>query len=250
MTDHLNQLETQKYLVLPQFVSPDLLQVLSDYLWFKQQQSGFKPSPKKRAYELSHEPVLDVVLDYFTIILSQKTGLKLLPTYGFARVYYQGADLFRHLDRPACEFSCTFPLGYSDDSDWPIFVTTNQDNQLGQAVNLTRGALLLYKGEQLYHWREQLDKKWQAQVFLHYVNEEGDNVEHQFDKRGGLSMSLKQLHLADPDQIENELATGLIAQELTSFLKKQLVILKVIRVVKKSAVPVVVGAALLAAFLW
>ena len=239
MTKQLEQLESNKYLVLSQFVSSQLVEVLCDYLWFKQSQSGFNLNEKKSAFELSHEPVLDVVLDYFTIVFSQYLGTRLLPTYGFSRIYYTGAELPPHVDRPACEVSCTFPLGYSDDSDWPIFVSVDKDDRRGYEVNMKLGDMLLYKGQQLCHWRNKLEKDWQAQLFIHYVYADGKNVEHQFDKRNGLLMTLERLHLVEPGQIEQELQTGEIAEQLTSFLQKQLLILKILRVAKKSLLPLV-----------
>ena len=235
--ENYKQLEQHKHVLLEQFVSPQLLKVLCNYLWFRQNQQGFKPNDKRTAFVLSHEPVLDAVLDYFSIVFSQVIGAKLLPTYGFSRIYHKGADLHRHIDRPACEVSCTFPLGFSDKSDWPIYVAMEKHDEIGQGVNMQLGDMLLYKGQQLFHWREKLEKDWQAQLFLHFVYADGDNVEHQFDKRGGLLMTLERLNLIEPQQIDNELETREVEEQLTDFLNKQLFILKALHRVKKSLFP-------------
>ena len=37
--------------------------------------------------------------------MEKETGLKLLPTYSYARTYKKGDILKRHKDRPSCEIS-------------------------------------------------------------------------------------------------------------------------------------------------
>ena len=44
MNQYHSKFEEQKYLVL---ISPQLLKVLSDYLWFKHRQSGYKHNKNK-----------------------------------------------------------------------------------------------------------------------------------------------------------------------------------------------------------
>jgi hypothetical protein len=43
--------------------------------------------------------------------MQKETGLELLPTYSYARVYKKGDELRRHRDRPSCEISTTVHLG-------------------------------------------------------------------------------------------------------------------------------------------
>ena len=47
------------------------------------------------------------------------TGLKLVPTYAYCRLYKNGNILRRHKDRPSCEISTTIHLG---GTPWPIFM--------------------------------------------------------------------------------------------------------------------------------
>ena len=50
------------------------------------------------------------------------------------------------------------------------------------------GAAVVYKGCDLYHWREKyVEGNWQAQVFIHYVDAEGPNAEWKYDKRKKLA---------------------------------------------------------------
>jgi len=43
--------------------------------------------------------------------MQQETGLELIPTYSYARIYKKGDELKRHKDRPSCEISTTVNLG-------------------------------------------------------------------------------------------------------------------------------------------
>lgn len=91
-------------------------------------------------------------------VIEKHTKLKLAPTYSYARIYKQGDILKKHKDRFSCEISSTLNLG---GDLWSIFVE-------GIKVNLKPGDMLIYKGEQLEHWREPFKGFECAQVFLHY----------------------------------------------------------------------------------
>src|SRR2546428_13912758 len=54
--------------------------------------------------------------------LSELLGVKLYPTYSYARLYYTGNELKTHLDRPSCEFSVTLTLGGEFKKIWPIYI--------------------------------------------------------------------------------------------------------------------------------
>ena len=63
-------------------------------------------------------PTLNMVIDLMETLLvktiavmQKKTGLKLVPTYSYTRLYRKGNILQRHKDRPSCEISTTLNLG-------------------------------------------------------------------------------------------------------------------------------------------
>ena len=133
--------------------------------------------------------------------MEKLTGLKLNPTYSYARIYKKGDVLDRHKDRFSCEISTTMNLG---GDDWPIYlenkknvgipdgkkITVSSDNK-GTKVNLKPGDMLVYKGMILEHWREVFLGKDCAQVFLHYndINsKEGNAEQNQFDGRPHLGL--------------------------------------------------------------
>ena len=133
-------------------------------------------------------------------IMEKQTGLKLIPTYSYARIYKKGDILHRHKDRFSCEISTTLNLG---GDKWPIYVEPNHkmggivegkgyisENTKGIKVDLKPGDMLVYRGNLLEHWREEFDGEDCAQVFLHYNNATTkgakDNI---FDKRKHLGLS-------------------------------------------------------------
>ena len=128
-------------------------------------------------------------------IMQKKTGLKLVPTYSYTRLYRKGNILRRHKDRPSCEISTTIHLG---GTKWPIFIDgTGSDNVIDEYKNIHKpnapkgtevlldvGDMLVYSGCELEHWREALDGNNCAQVFLHYNHLNGRFAKsNMFDKR-------------------------------------------------------------------
>ena len=57
------------------------------------------------------DPVMETLLMKVLPKMQQETGLQLIPTYSYARVYKKGDILKRHKDRPSCEISTTIHLG-------------------------------------------------------------------------------------------------------------------------------------------
>jgi hypothetical protein len=114
------------------------------------------------------------------------SALKVFPTYSFLRLYRRGNVLQRHCDRAACEISVSLCLGYLADETWPIWI----EGTSGIAkVHLEPGDALVYRGMECAHWREALAGDHVAQLFLHYVDQNGPYAEWKFDKRPGVAGS-------------------------------------------------------------
>ena len=131
------------------------------------------------------DPAFDTLLMKVLPVMREQTGLDVLPTYSYARVYKKGDILKRHKDRPSCEISTTLNLG---GDPWPIFIDpTGSDNVVdeyknihkpnapkGERVDLEIGDMLIYEGCKLEHWREPFEGEHCGQVFLHYNNKKGE----------------------------------------------------------------------------
>lgn len=106
--------------------------------------------------------------------VEELTGLKLFPSYVYFRSYRQGAVLAPHTDRPACEISTSLTIA-DDGSGWPLFAK-NPDGNLMQA-DLAPGDMLLYRGCECEHWRDEYQGSRQVQVFFHYVDQNNPRAE-------------------------------------------------------------------------
>ena len=121
------------------------------------------------------DPATDSLMLNKTKIMEKETGLELLPTYSFWRMYTYLADLKKHKDRPSCEISVTVKIN-SCGEKWPIYMG-------GVEIELENGDGVVYKGCDIEHWREQFQGDWHAQTFLHYVNKNGPHADFYKDKR-------------------------------------------------------------------
>lgn len=135
---------------------------------------------------LAFDKLLETCLPYF----EQASGLKLYPTYSYARLYnQQGEELKNHRDRPACEISATITLGF-EGNVWSIYMGDQEDKTNGAEIKMAIGDAVMYRGMDKWHWREPyVEGNWQAQVFLHYVDQDGPHAEWKYDKRESLGLS-------------------------------------------------------------
>jgi hypothetical protein len=127
--------------------------------------------------------MIDGLLSSLLPEIERASGLELFPTYSYLRVYKPRDTLAKHTDRPSCEVSATLCLGFEDQS-WPIWI----EGPTGiSSVTLRAGDALLYRGIECPHWRDAFEGRRQAQVFLHYVDQNGPHAEWKFDKRKSLT---------------------------------------------------------------
>ena len=156
------------------------------------------------AYSKYSDWVMETLLQYMIPVMKEKTGIGLIPTYSYTRLYEKGNILHRHKDRPSCEISTTLHLG---GDPWPIFLDpsgadfvigardkedgayseipqTKPGAPKGIQVDLKVGDMLIYSGCELEHWREPFQGNVCSQVFLHYNHANGSFAKtNLYDKR-------------------------------------------------------------------
>ena len=120
------------------------------------------PQAPNLYYEESDQ-VMETLLRKGLPIMKKETGLDLVPTYAYTRVYEKGSILKKHKDRPSCEISTTLHLG---GDPWSIFIDNTE-------ITLGIGDMLVYSGCDLEHWREKFEGNICGQVFLHYNHVNG-----------------------------------------------------------------------------
>ena len=210
-----------KYQVIKQALSYELANFIFNYFLLKREAVAWmyknnvtydtgilgtwRDAQVPNSYSLYSDPVMDTLLMKVLSRMQDETGLQLIPTYSYARLYKSGDILKRHKDRPSCEISTTIHLG---GSKWPIFIDpTGTDNIIekrkendvvvrpnappGNVVDLEIGDMLVYSGCDLEHWREPFQGNTCGQVFLHYNHVNGPFAkENLFDKRPMLGVHM------------------------------------------------------------
>lgn len=122
----------------------------------------------------------DVVLYSIRTLIAEHTGLDLLPTYSFTRIYKNGDTVGRHMDGPQNQVSCTVCID-RDEVDWPIQFS---DGEHEGSVVLQPGDGVIYRGYKVKHWREKFVGENQAQLIVGFVEKGGEFDHHRFHGRG------------------------------------------------------------------
>ena len=169
-----------KYKVVKEAISFELANFLYNYFLLKREAVDYmyknnwthdggemlgtwKDEQIPNTYSIYGDPVFDTLLMKVLPIMNRETGLEVVPTYSYARIYKKGDILHKHKDRPSCEISTTLNLG---GDPWPIFLE-------GKQVDLDVGDMLIYEGCKLEHWRDKFEGENCGQVFLHYNDVNG-----------------------------------------------------------------------------
>ena len=222
--------KTKKYQVIRVALSKELANFMFNYMMLQREAVDFmfkhnRINPANPFVGLRDDPqtpgcyskygdwAMETLLMYMIPIMKEKTGMDLVPTYSYTRLYEKGNILHRHKDRPSCEVSTTLHLG---GDPWPIFIDpTGQDFVIGKRmpgekdvyeripilkpgapkgikVDLKVGDMLLYSGCELEHWREPFEGTVCSQVFLHYNHANGPFAKtNLYDKRPMLGVTGK-----------------------------------------------------------
>jgi len=213
--------KNKKYTIIKSAISKELADFAYQYLLLKRKvartlfDNNFIPpfetmfgvwNDKQVPETYSHyaDILMETLLEKVKPIMEEKTQLKLLPTYAYARIYKKDDVLKRHKDRMSCEISTTMNLG---GDPWPIYLEPNKNVGIpgengctfkstnpGIKVDLEPGDMLVYSGCILEHWREKFEGDNCAQVFLHYNNIETQGETNKYDGRPhlGLPSDLKK----------------------------------------------------------
>lgn len=176
----------QRYVVVRSFLEPSICSFAYQYALKKAElgkmteDDGQVPG-SSAAYG---DALMEMLMEEIRPQVESIIGLSLFPTYAFFRVYRRGNILKKHTDRPSCEISLTLNLGSEDSTPWPIYM----QGPLGVAeVQLGSGDGVIYRGCEVFHWRNPFEGLSQVQVFFHYINQHGPYLEWKFDQRPRLS---------------------------------------------------------------
>jgi len=173
----------QPYKHIKNFVEKETAHFLYEYLEFTSKiyiKNGSPWDDDKMVPGCLDSRCEDLTFEAFLKFMQKKveglTGLKLFPTYSFARIYTFGNVMAKHKDRAACEYSLTIKLTDNRKGNWPIVIED-------QEIFLEDGDAVLYKGCEVAHWRNkcEIEDYRLGQVFLHYVDANGPYANERYD---------------------------------------------------------------------
>lgn len=170
------------YLKLPGYIGDGLLRFLQTGFYVNKDILVVDTHVKNSIFHYNH-PLSKTLLVESVETVSNLIGEEVIPTCSYTRLYKKGSELPIHRDRPACEISLSLSIDYSCDANQnPLYFSKTPNKNDGDGVILNKGDACLYKGCEMYHWREKIDYDWHLQVFLHFVKTNGENKHHAWDQ--------------------------------------------------------------------
>jgi len=163
------------YKLIKNFFDQQELKILEKYCYNKiDQDQDYRLDEQSFSPAWYNDPLMNALLDIKLTKVELESNLKLFPTCAYWRYYIFGATLTKHTDRPACEISITACIKKYD--NWPIVIEE-------KSFELDEGDAILYAGCDHRHGRPGVYKgQGMAQVFLHYVNQNGIHKDHAYDQ--------------------------------------------------------------------
>jgi hypothetical protein len=191
----MTQYEQKGFEVKHGFIPPFFAQYLRNYfdLLRKNDQIPNKGDEQvEKSLGIYGDPAFDMLMLMSLPMVEQIVGKKLLPTYTYARIYFNGACLLPHVDREECEHSVSLSLGGDYEALWPLWF--KGEDAPPEYAAMAEGSAVVYKGNKVHHWRDEFEGTTQFQVFMHYVEAEGEYKDKLFDTRPyiGLPADTKQ----------------------------------------------------------
>lgn len=189
----MSDLVRDDYWIIPQVLSQDVCELLSDYALFKaelKQQRKSKSDPLQGVHREYGDGMMETLLVKLKSVVEEATGLELWPSLAFYYTYRQGQSLKKHKDRSSCEIVAGICLGADQDfqkqhETWPLFL--NVANQ-SKALALQTGDMVIFRGHQTEHWRELFMGEWFVSAIFAYVDKKGPFAFQKYDQRRSLGL--------------------------------------------------------------
>lgn len=170
------ELSEKGYVLAQGLVEPSLARYIYKLLLLKQWRGEcFRDNHIPTAASVASSAETDALLLELRPKIEAVAGLRLVPTYSYARLYFHGDTMIRHHDRGSCEVSVSLHLG-RDGGEANLWFAPNNK------VVMEAGDGAVYLGNTTDHWRERFTGNTMAQIFLHYVEEGGVFASWYFDR--------------------------------------------------------------------
>ena len=137
--------------------------------------------------------------------IEKEIGEAVYPTYTYARIYYKGSKMDRHIDRGSSEISASLCIKVDPNYPWHLGVKTLENKE--KYIVQEPGDIVIYKGDKLEHWRDTYEGTEQINAFFFFVKANSPRGVLKYDTRPLLGMdtgsrkwdSEKQNKLFPPD---------------------------------------------------
>ena len=184
----MTQFQQKGFEVVKEYIPPFFSTYLRNYFTLRVQNDpslgGDSQVPLSNS--VYGDPAFEMVMAMSTQDIAKTVGKNLMPQYTYARIYKNGSDLKIHTDRPECQYSVTLSLGGEYKKPWPIWIKDYAGKS--HEVPLDVGEMVVYHGTELEHWRKKFEGEKQYQLFMHYVDAEGEFKDRVFDGRPNLGL--------------------------------------------------------------
>jgi len=117
----------------------------------------------------NHQDFEDALRTHVQPRLENELNLRLKVQNSFARIYYNGGTLDRHVDRPGLDYTLSITLFHNLDENWPLWCIDKKGNEVALKIDRGDGGLML--GTSMEHWRDPLvcrDDQHAVQLFMHW----------------------------------------------------------------------------------
>lgn len=204
-------LETEKFVLIKNAISKDVCKLVAREFRMARDMAALIPNSKKM-FPYGDEQVensfswysplcFEALSDSIIKPIVEKTiGELVYPTYSYARIYYHGATMARHIDRSASEYSVSCCIDVDYDHKWHLGVETIKGEKI--YIEQEPGDIILYKGNDVYHWRDAYSGTEQINAFMFYVRANGPKAELKYDTRPLLGMHSSSKIMTSEEQWE------------------------------------------------
>ena len=204
--------EKDGYAILKGAISKDVCKVMAREFKIARQLAYAAQHPTENNMFPFHDEMVDRSFSWYSPlcfealsdslikdIVEKELGEPVFPTYSYARIYSHNAEMTRHTDRSASEFSVSVCIEVDETvKPWPIYFEDKQGNVL--EMQQEPGDAVMYKGHELPHWRNPYHGNEQINAFMFYVRANGPRADLKYDTRSLLGLNSNTRRLTSEQQ--------------------------------------------------
>jgi hypothetical protein len=180
MQDARDQLKEHGYVLIKNFMSPEIIQICKSFLDLSISSGLHKPETNPYLIgeidQILPNIFVDSILLAYLNTVQDLFQTEIIPSYVFFRQYYKDSELLIHRDRPVCEFSATILIDKDGEGSSSLCFCDDEHGTNTVEVFMEEGDAIIFSGAYdfngKWHYRPKVEQKSITQAFLHYVSPE------------------------------------------------------------------------------